>query len=1097
MTRQVHLQNALGVALALALLPSAPTRAFSAFDGRVEAHGFYEMTVRSMVRDFDFSDDWDLTQWYHILNVEIDADVAPDGIGPFDLITLFARVEVRYDCVWTQACTLFHSADAYRIGHKRRLPKRLVDGRRTGYQTNNFVGDRRRYYDVPLEAVTTQSDDDRLRPDGSRNAMEFWQTPLGAPFFSALSYGVDGIPGTADDLGPFYFDNFVTPEFGAQGPIGRNHCNQWGVRSRPGRIDGRSAGEPLPLNPACKFETIGALRHKPNPFDDEAFNPQIASTGAGELPFRPIPEVPAGNRAPKHLAQGLWYPNYRLQQLMKDSEFDRLTNTLRRAELAWNHGDAQQDQKELKELYVDLELFDSQLWVRAGYQTIVWGKTELFRNQDQFNPQDLALGSLVSLEESRISLWAVRGVWSFYDVGPFQDVRFEVAANIDQYQPSDFGVCGEPYTALAACALITGQIAHGLTGLGLAGAIYPPDAWNSWKGVEVGGRLEWRWERFSFAITDFYGHMDTPYADRVFTYSRNVDPDTGRPRHTETTGSCNTGRESSCLKSEDALYQHSANQSLFSLVCAASLAVVPDFDPTACLANIFGSQALVLDLTRVVVALNMVLQGDGEQFTGVVLPALGGFTDETTAEIVSRHVLGQGKVTVELNRDVNDGPIDHPADHPLVLADDYVTSVALVQATLGGSISDKLTDEQEALLGCGRFYETSCDLDGIDVLNMEASAVFQSFPNVSSIVSREGDRWSTLDASRAQPGTVGFDAESNCSRFEGGKSYVLPGCRGPGEAGYDPRVDGTIEGLVHPFTGQQFRSEMAALSWNVLMGLIGASPAPEDNQGPAPPNALDPADPFRSGGCSFAEPQWCLAVAALFGTTGIQRDSIRAGGNGRYGRRDFIWHSGGDVVLRTEKANVLGFSMDFAEDLTKSNWGIEFTWWDSVPAGDNDKRDGISDIGLYRLTISADRPTFVNFLNANRTFFINTQWFIQYIENWEKGMTQDGPWSIFGVFAVATGYFQDRLLTSLTMVYFVNNNSYAVLPQVTYRYTENFSVSFGVAGFSGRDKEKRMPINPLLAGNGFGRSANSTFVENGLAVIRERDEIFVRLRYTF
>ena len=54
-------------------------------------------------------------------------------------------------------------------------------------------------------------------------------------------------------------------------------------------------------------------------------------------------------------------------------------------------------------------MFDSRLWLRIGYQTIVWGKTELFRNQDQFNPQDIGLASLPSLEESRISLWAVRG----------------------------------------------------------------------------------------------------------------------------------------------------------------------------------------------------------------------------------------------------------------------------------------------------------------------------------------------------------------------------------------------------------------------------------------------------------------------------------------------------------------------------------------------------------------------------------------------------------------------------------------------------------------------------------------------------------------
>ena len=40
-----------------------------------------------------------------------------------------------------------------------------------------------------------------------------------------------------------------------------------------------------------------------------------------------------------------------------------------------------------------------------------------------------------------------------------------------------------------------------------------------------------------------------------------------------------------------------------------------------------------------------------------------------------------------------------------------------------GSLSGRLTDWQEALLGCGPFYHTSCDLDGLDLLNAEASAL--------------------------------------------------------------------------------------------------------------------------------------------------------------------------------------------------------------------------------------------------------------------------------------------------------------------------------------------------------------------------------------
>ena len=53
-----------------------------------------------------------------------------------------------------------------------------------------------------------------------------------------------------------------------------------------------------------------------------------------------------------------------------------------------------------------------------------------------------------------------------------------MAMNFDQYQPTDLGSCGEPYTVLAACALSVGQLAHGYFGVGLAGQQRPPDPWN-------------------------------------------------------------------------------------------------------------------------------------------------------------------------------------------------------------------------------------------------------------------------------------------------------------------------------------------------------------------------------------------------------------------------------------------------------------------------------------------------------------------------------------------------------------------------------------------------------------------------------------------
>jgi hypothetical protein len=401
-----------------------------------------------------------------------------------------------------------------------------------------------------------------------------------------------------------------------------------------------------------------------------------------------------------------------------------------------------------------------------------------------------------------------------------------------------------------------------------------------------------------------------------------------------------------------------------------------------------------------------------------------------------------------------------------------------------------LTVEQQALLGCGPVYLTNCEIEGVDLLNAEMSALVQSWPGFPGA----GGDWNTADPV-PQPGTVGFVGGAVCTRFEGG-SFVLPGCRGPGDPGYDPARDGDPAGLLQPFTGQPFRTELGAVSWNLLATLVGLS-APPGTEPPAI-DEFDASDPLREGACSFVQPQFCSTVQALYAVAHTTRPTLRAGGNGRYGRVDFDWHVAGSGVLRYEKRNVLGFSMDVAEDVTKSNWGFEGTWIEDVPFDDNDAPDGLSSVDTFNLTISADRPTFVNFLNANRTLFINTQWFFQYVKGYEKGFPSNGPFNVLMTLTVDTGYFQDRLLPTVTFVYDFGSSSGAILPQLQYRYTENLSVTFGLAGFWGRAE----PADPPLAPIGdppyrTGRHSDKDFVENALSPVRDRDEVFLRVRYTF
>ena len=225
--------------------------------------------------------------------------------------------------------------------------------------------------------------------------------------------------------------------------------------------------------------------------------------------------------------------------------------------------------------------------------------------------------------------------------------------------------------------------------------------------------------------------------------------------------------------------------------------------------------------------------------------------------------------------------------------------------------------------------------------------------------------------------------------------------------------------------------------------------------------------------------------------------SVRAGGNGRFGRRNFVWASVGDVALRYEKRNIIGFSMDFAEDTTKSSWGVEFTYIDDTFAADNSSLSGLSDVDEYNLTVSVDRPTFINFLNANRTFFINSQLFTSYIQGYGKDMLRDGPVTVLLLLNASTGYFQDRFLVSAAAVYDFTSQSAAFLPSVQYRFTENFSITIGAAALAGKWKGGRDMGSDQFSATSDTNLNDTIYVENGISPARDLDNFFLRLRYTF
>ncbi|HVP27881.1 MAG TPA: DUF1302 family protein [Myxococcota bacterium] len=1023
-----------GVCAALVALVTlaiaSPARAIEALDGRLQLHGFFEEQVRAI--DWDFKENMDLTQWYHVLDLEGEADILPDGWGPISKLSAYTRVEVRYDCVWTRACGLAASADVF--GNRaEKLPVRLGDGR-----YSNLVG-------------TSQG----LGAD-PRRSQNFVSKPSLALGDDRHVGGVQTVPGlevlfnTVSSAVTFNGHPYAPAFDTTFAPIGNYRFALRGVQGSENGMEIQTLGPWLPKN---KIRPFAALAGVPNPFrpGDAVPGTTVVATGLPvqgslALPYRPAPDAPFASGGDPLQARGVYYVSANAQHVLehRSTMLDSFDQNFSQTQLEWNHGGSQNDEKELKEAYLDLELFDSRLLARLGKQTIVWGKTELFATTDQFNPRDLALASLPTLEESRIPLWAARLIYSFYNVGPLEDVRLETAINLDDFEPNDLGRCGEPYTPNPVCNKTAGLFAHGIAGYGVMGEDRPENWWQGWKGLQGGARLEFRWDRYSFAIADIYNYNALPYQHVVSIYERNVDPSTGRPREMAAHGPCNTGNEPACLTQKEAINKQSLNQQLFAMICSSSIGFSA-LDPTSCAQSAFNSQVLANGLIPVTTAITNVLGGS----------ALGG--------VVLSVLAGAGNHLVPLNG--------------------------------GTTMSTALSVQQQALLGCGAFYATSCDSQGLDLLNAEASVVAQSWPGFDG-TPLNGFR--SNDPNQPQPGTVGFHGGPIATRYVNGRIVILPGARGPGDPGYNPAIDG-IPDQVQPFTGQPFRSEMAEVSWNFLQLLVALS-APPAGQ-PAGRNRFDSANQFRTDGCSFAVPQFCSNLFDFYTVTGNRRQTIDAGGNGRFGRRDFVWAGGEEILLRYDKRNILGFSMDFAEDVTKSNWSLESAWVEGNFFSDADKVDGITKASTFNLTVSIDRPTFINFLNPNHTFFFNTQLFFQYIPGYSTSFVDTlGPWNFLATFNIQTGYFQDRLLPAVTFVYDVKSNSGAALPQIEYRFTQSFSTTVGVSTFMGRFQNRKMYLEPASLLNQAQFSSPGpyhTVTEQGIAPIRQRDEVFLRVRYTF
>ncbi|RTL52256.1 MAG: DUF1302 family protein [Rhodocyclaceae bacterium] len=96
----------------------------------------------------------------------------------------------------------------------------------------------------------------------------------------------------------------------------------------------------------------------------------------------------------------------------------------------------------------------SDLFVKVGRQQIVWGRTDLFRVLDVFNPVDYSRNNIYDeLQDIRIPLWSAQVEWRMGGSDTMQDRNLQFVWSFDQFRANNLGQCGSPNAILDAACL--------------------------------------------------------------------------------------------------------------------------------------------------------------------------------------------------------------------------------------------------------------------------------------------------------------------------------------------------------------------------------------------------------------------------------------------------------------------------------------------------------------------------------------------------------------------------------------------------------------------------------------------------------------------
>ena len=150
------------------------------------------------------------------------------------------------------------------------------------------------------------------------------------------------------------------------------------------------------------------------------------------------------------------------------------------------------------------------------------------------------------------------------------------------------------------------------------------------------------------------------------------------------------------------------------------------------------------------------------------------------------------------------------------------------------------------------------------------------------------------------------------------------------------------------------------------------------------------------------------------------------------------------------RVNLIGGSMDFEWQAAKAAVRVEAAFTNGEEFANTLKPQLYSKNKVFRSVVGFDRPTFVPFINPNRTTLFSAQLFYQHIFDHEFERGPLGPvgmpdWenNVIATLLMKAFLVNDRVSPQLITAYDVQARALVTSPQVDWIVTDKFKISFG------------------------------------------------------